>query len=64
MWASLSVLGTYIDIPNTILHAVARMRQAFHVLYLFDFSDDIGQQALEWYKSNIKQVSITISMKY
>lgn len=58
MWASLSLLRNYLDIPDAVLHAVSRMRQAFHVLYLFDFSDKISQQALNWYKCNIQQVLI------
>ena len=37
MMASITVLSQWLHLPIRVLHSIAQMRKAFHVLYLFDF---------------------------
>jgi hypothetical protein len=57
MWTYLHLLAQWISIPPQVLHAVALMQQAFHVLYIFEFKTAATLKKLAWYKANIKQVS-------
>jgi hypothetical protein len=56
MWKMLPVLAKWIHIPVKVLHAVAQMEKAFHVLYIFEFNTPATKKKLEWYTANIVEV--------
>ena len=56
MMASITVLSRWLHLPAQVLHSIAEMRKAFHVLYLFDFDTVLAKRKLVWYKNHIAEV--------
>ena len=56
MMASIIVLSRWLHLSIRVLHSIAQMRKAFHVLYLFDFDTALARRKLLWYKNHIAKV--------